>query len=229
MRTLAKYWKVILAFLLVLAAIPVFFTVYLPGRHEFEAENDRLNQNIASLQETIAANARYADIQDQLPAALEELDASRRALYQNFSSEVREEDQLAYLIDLEEQFGKGSSELGFNLPLYEQFYEKFGVRISFSFGEIMPVALLSDGAVLKGQTITVYFSGGYENVKNMIEYIAEDSRLTSIQYASMDWDEQHGGVLGSFTLLCYLLDSDLVDYQEPNVAVSGIGKPDIFN
>ena len=208
MKGIGRYWKAILALVLLVAAIPVILAVYFPGKKAFEAEQRRLNASISGLQVTIAENQRYADIQDALPGAEEALEASRLELYQHFPVELKEEDQIMYVLYLE---------------------ELFGTEITFSFGSTDSLAVLSDGAVLGGLTLTVNYDTDYQGFKDMIEYLATDERVTSIQYATMDYDKEADRVVGSLTLLCYVLDSDLLEYQPPQVTEPDTGKPNIFD
>ena len=228
MKTLAKYWKIVLALLLAAAALVVILTQYLPGRNAYEDRRTTLQANIDGLQASLAEAAKYPEgIEEDVAAAVRELEASRLELYKHFPSQMKEEDQLLYLLGLEEQFGGGSGELGYSLDLHDIFLEKFNVDISYTFGTTQPLLALSDGAILGGQTITVYFSGAYENVKEMIRYLGEEEvQLTSIQYASMYW--QDDTVSGTFTLLNYLLSSELLDYRMPVVDMPDTGKTNIF-
>lgn len=208
MKTLAKNWKVILALLMVMAAMPVFFLGYLREKKAFEAEQSQLNTQISSLQATIAENLRYSDIQEQLPDAEAAVEESRQALYEKFPTELREEDQIMYVLYLE---------------------ELFDTEISFGFGTVAPVQILSDGAVLEGLTLTVNYETTYQGFKEMVDYLATDSRITSIQYATMDYDSENDTATGSLTLLCYIMDSDLLpEYQEPHVTKPRTGKHNIL-
>ena len=77
MKTLIRNWKAVVAFLLLIAAVCVFFFIYRPEKQAYESKTKELNTMIVALQSTIAENLRYVDIQDKLPPATEELDASR--------------------------------------------------------------------------------------------------------------------------------------------------------
>lgn len=208
MKQLAKYWKIILALVLLLAAVPVIFMGYLPAKREYEAEERRLNTSISALQKTIAENLRYADIQDALPDAEAALEGSRLELYQHFPVELKEEDQIMYVLYLE---------------------ELFGTEITFSFGSVDSLAVLSDGSVLGGLTLTVNYETDYQGYKDMIDYLATDERITSIQYSTMNYDAETDKAVGSLTLLCYVLDSDLLEYLPPDVTVPNTGKDNIFD
>lgn len=207
MKTLAKNWKLVFALLMVMLALPVFFLGYLREKKAFEAEQAELNTRITTLQQTIAANRQYAqyeDIQEQLPEASAALDESRLELYEHFPRELREEDQIMYVLYLEEQFG---------------------TEISFSFGTVSPIRMLSDGALLEGLTLTVNYETTYQGFKDMVDYLATDSRITSIQYATVDYDAENDAATGTMTLLCYIMESDLMEeYQEPDVTEPRTGK-----
>lgn len=207
MKTLAKNWKVVLAVLMIMAALPIFFLGYLREKKAFETEESQLKTQISALQNTIAENLRYADIQEQLPDAEAELGESRLALYEKFPTELREEDQIMYVLYLE---------------------ELFDTEISFSFGTVAPVRVLSDGAVLKGLTLTVNYETTYKGFKEMVDYLATDSRITSIQYATVDYDSENDTATGSLTLLCYIMDSDMLEYTEPDVTTPQTGKKNIL-
>ena len=207
MKALIRNWKAILAFLLLIAAMCVLLFVYRPEKQAYESKTRELNTMITALQNTVAENLRYADIQDKLPAAGEELDASRLEVYQKFPTEMKEEDQIMYVVYLE---------------------ETFGTEIQFSFSTPVPIRTFSDGSTLMGLTLTVNYLTNYEGFKEMINYIASDSRITSIQNATMQYDEENDLAIGTLSLLCYVMDSDLLEYTSPTVEIPSTGKPNIF-
>lgn len=208
MKALIRNWKAILAFLLLAAAVFVFLFIYRPEKKEFESKSQQLNTMITALQTTIAENLRYADIQDDLPPAGEAIDASRLELYQKFPTELKEEDQIMYVVYLE---------------------EKFGTEIQFSFNRNPePIRTFSDGSTLMGVTLTVNYNTNYEGFKEMIDYLASDSRITSILSATMNYDEENDVAVGYLTLLCYVMDSELLEYTSPEVTVPDVGKENIF-
>ena len=167
MSALVKYWRVVLAIILVMAAIPVFFIGYLSGQENFNSESNSLNMEIRTLQTTIAENTRYADVQDEIEDATADIETSRRELYQHFPVTLLEEDQIMYVLYLE---------------------SLFGTEINFSFGSTAPIGMLSDGATSGGLTLTVNYETTYQGFKDMIEYLSTDSRITSIQYCTLNYD-----------------------------------------
>jgi len=208
MNALKRNWKAIIAFLLLAAAVGVFFLVYRPAKEQYESKTKELNNMITALQGTIAENLRYVDIQDKLPPEHEKLSASRLELYKKFPTELKEEDQIMYVVYLE---------------------ETFGTEIQFSFSEAVPMVPLSDGSTLMGLPLVVNYNTNYEGFKEMIDYLASDSRITSIQNATMQYDEANDIAVGSLTLICYIMDSELLEYQSPDVTEPSTGKPNIFD
>lgn len=208
MKSLIRNWKAVLAFILLIAAFCVLFFIYRPEKQAYESKSAQLNTMITALQTTIAENLRYADIQEALLPAGEELKASRLELYQKFPTELKEEDQIMYVVYLE---------------------EKFGTEIQFSFNKTpIPICTLSDGSTLMGLSLTVNYMTNYEGFKEMIDYLASDSRITSIQNATMEYDEVNDLAVGTLTLLCYVMDSELLEYTSPDVETPDVGKENIF-
>lgn len=207
MKLLAKYWKVLVAVALVIAAAVLYFNTYQTEKAAYEAEVQQLKTIITALENNIAENERYADVQDDLEEANAQIVASRLDLYEHFPVQMLEEDQIMYILYLE---------------------SVFGTEISFSFSSPQAITGLRDGATLMGLTMTVNYETTYQGFKNMIEYLSRDSRLTSVQYASISYDAASDTAAGTVTLLLYLVDSDLLEYESPDVAVPDTGKDNIY-
>lgn len=224
MKALVRNWKAVLAFLLVLAALAVYFMGYKPKKEAYEQEKSQLNMQITALQNTIKENERYKDVKDLLPAELEKLDASRDGLYEAFPQEMKEEDQILYLLYLEEVFGGEFAELGFTQSLYETLGQN-----TFQFGEVQPIQMLSDGAALQALDITLTYNASYDGFKKMVNYLATDSRVTSIRFATFNYDPVGQTLSGQLALRLYLLDATDREYTRPEIANPGTGKTNMFN
>ena len=223
MKTLARNWKAVLAFLLVVAAVVVYMMVYKPKKEAYEAEKSQLNMQITALQNTIAENERYKGVQDQLPAETEKITASRDSLYAAFPQEIREEDQIMYLLYLEEVFGGDFAELGFTQSLYEGYGQN-----TFQFGQIQPAQMLSDGAVLQALDITLVYNASYDGFKRMVNYLSTDSRVASIRYATFNYDVVNSVLSGQLAIRLYSLDATNREYQQPAITNPGMGKNNMF-
>ena len=104
MKSLEKYWKIIIALILVVAALWIYFNKYQAEKVAYESESQQLQNIISVLEKQIANNMKYKDIQDELEPAMAELEASRVELYQHFPEELKEEDQILYALYLETVF-----------------------------------------------------------------------------------------------------------------------------
>lgn len=231
MKVIGKNWKAVLSVLLLLVAVLVYVLGYRPRSEAYVMERDQLKTQITALQTTIVENEKYKDVQDQLEPAEAAIEESRAALYENFPADMKEEDQILYLLYLEKTLGTGSKELGYTQELHDIFLQRFGNGgdIEFSFGEITPMQDLSDGALLEGLNLTVYYHASYQDFKNMIHALATDERITSIQYATFNYDSEKKLLDGQMTLTLYLMPSAQNTYEEPGVAPPATGKTDIFN
>ena len=111
MKSILKYWKVLIALVLIGAALFLYFNKYRMELAEYQIKVQQMQQLEEALENVIQKNKRYEGIQDELEDAMLELDASRPSLYQHFPVELKEEDQIMYVLYLETIFG---TEINFN-------------------------------------------------------------------------------------------------------------------
>ena len=209
MKALKKYWKALFALILLAAAALMYFNVYEKEKAEYEAEQQQLETFISALQSAIQENMFYADVQDEINAAREEIDASRLALYEHFPKELKQEDQIMYVLYLE---------------------KLFGTEIFFQFSDEPQLLVpLSDGSGLKYVILSVNYETTYQGFQDMVNYLASDSRITSVQSARIQYDERTDKVVGILDLVLYVMDSELLDYEAPDVNTPETGKDDIFD
>lgn len=207
MKVLGKYWKLLLAVILIAVAAYLYFDGYKTEQAAYETETQQLNTIIAALQNNIAENAKYVDIQDDLEGAKAEIEASRLALYEHFPVEMKEEDQIMYVLYLE---------------------TIFGTEINFTFSEPVSLVALRDGSNVQGLLMTVNYETTYEGFQEMISYLATDERITSVYEATIEYDADKDIAAGYVTLILYLVDTDSLEYTPPDVAQPEIGKENIF-
>lgn len=208
MKILGKYWKILLAVALLLVAAFIYFDSYRSELSNYESESNQLSSLINALKDNIKENKQYANIQDELDDAVAELEASRLELYQKFPTEMKEEDQIMYVLYLETVFGE---------------------EIFFSFGDVYDIAQLSDGSSLQALMISVNYKTTYQGFKDMVTYLSTDSRIASVQTATISYDATADEATGSVTILVYLLNTDDVDYVGPDVNIPDTGKDNIFD
>ena len=207
MKVLAKYWKVLLAIILAVAAAFFYFNKYQTEKLAYEAEVKQLEMMIMTMQKNIQENLKYADVQDKLEDAKAEVAASRLDLYEAFPVQLLEEDQIMYVLYLETLFKE---------------------EIFFSFGDSAQIVALQDGSVLEGLLLTVNYKTSYKGFQEMVEYLATDSRITSVLESTIEYDAQQDVAVGQMTLILYMMNTEAMEYTAPDVAVPETGKNNIF-
>lgn len=207
MKVLSKYWKVLLAIVLAVAAVLMYVNAYKTEEAAYENKTKQIQTMITALEGSIRENAKYVDVQKDLEVANAEIMASRLELYEHFPVQMKEEDQIMYVLYLE---------------------KLFGTEIYFSFGSAQGLVPLQDGSILAGLTLTVNYETTYEGFKDMLEYLSTDSRITSVQYANIQYDVASDTATGTITLLLYLLPTVDGQYSPPDVAIPDTGKDSIF-
>ena len=208
MSKVKKIWKLLLAVVLFAAAAWTLFSYQTTQEPLYVSQENTLNTSMQIWQQRILENNKYKDKLADFEKAIEDLDASRLALYQHFPLELREEDQIMDVLYLEQMFG---------------------TEIQFSFSSAQFIANLTDGGILGGVVLTVNYESTYKGFQDMVNYLSTDSRITSLQNATMDYDEETGIASGEITLVLYILDSDLLEYKPPEVFNPETGKDNIFD
>ena len=201
------YWKFFLGLLLLIFAVLVIWRGYMPAQAEYEAEKEQLNTSIRTLQASVVETSRYADVQEKIPEADAAIAERRAELYSKFPKEMKEEDQIMYILYLE---------------------DLFGTEIQFSFGTLGDIIQLSDGAILQALYLTFNYECGYSEFMDMINYLATDEKVTSVNYATINYDKEQDVAIGTVTITRYLLKSELLEYQKPDVFTPETGKENIF-
>lgn len=207
MKKVLKYWKLFIALILIGAALFLYFNKYRVEQAAYETQAQQLQQLTDALKKSIEKNVRYRDIQEELDEALVELDNSRLSLYKHFPVELREEDQIMYVLYLE---------------------TLFGTEISFSFSQAQPVMALYDGATLQGLILQVNYETTYQGFQDMVNKLSTDKRVTSIYDATIAYDSKTDTASGILNLVLYLVDTDKLEYTPPDVAIPEIGKDNLF-
>ena len=210
MKSILRYWKVLLALVLIAVAAFLYYGKYENEKADYETQIQFLQQTERVLFNSIEKNKRYEDIQDELEAAIMELDASRLDLYQHFPVEIREEDQIMYVLYLE---------------------TLFGTEIHFAFNQAKVLTGLYQGSTLQGLVLQVNYETTYEGFKEMINYLATDDRIVSVYDATISYDAHNDVATGVVDLVMYLIsDGDgSREYANPDVAIPELGKDNLFN
>ncbi len=89
--------------------------------------------------------------------------------------------------------------------------------------------MFSDGATLDALALMVNYQTTYQGFKDMVNYMATDSRITSIQTCTLEYDAGQDLASGTLTLLCYTISAEDRPYKEPDIQIPDTGKENIFD
>lgn len=204
MRLLSKYWKALLALILAGAAAFLFVNVYQTEKRAYEYDKEVLTSTITHLQQNIATNTPYKDVQEEITAEREKLAASRLNLYNHLPVDVKQEDQIMYVLYLE---------------------SVFGTEINFEFSEPTDIIELQDGSILKSVDLIVNYRSTYQGFQDMINYLAQDTRVVSIDKSNIKYYPKQDLAIGFVKIKLYLLDT--TNSVDPEIRK--YVKPEIIN
>lgn len=193
MNVFSKYWKALLAALLVAAAAFLYLNVYATEKRAYEYDKELLNTSIMVLQKNIADNRPYEGVQEQISEEREKLAASRLSLYNSLPVDVKEEDQIMYVLYLE---------------------SVFGTEIGFEFSDPTPILNLNDSSVLKSVDLIVNYRSTYKGFQEMINYLAQDYRVVSVDKANIKYYPKQDLAVGYVKIKLYLLDTSASVFEE---------------
>lgn len=207
LKIIFKYWKLYIALILMGLALFIYQDKYLKEEALYQSQAQQMQLLEEALAKSIEKNRRYESIQEDLAQAQVELDASRIGLYQHFPVELREEDQIMYILYLE---------------------TLFGTEIHFTFNQPVSLVALNDGSNLQGLLMQVNYDTTYQGFKDMVGHLATDERITSVYDASIEYDRNKDRVSGTLSLILYLMDTDKLEYTDPDIAIPELGKNNPF-
>lgn len=207
LKIIFKYWKLYIALILMGLALFIYQDKYLKEEALYQSQAQQMQLLEEALAKSIEKNRRYESIQTDLEEAKAELDASRIGLYQHFPVELREEDQIMYILYLE---------------------TLFGTEIHFTFNQPVSLVALNDGSNLQGLLMQVNYDTTYQGFKDMVGHLATDERITSVYDATIEYDRNKDRVSGTLSLILYLMDTDKLEYTDPDIAIPELGKNNPF-
>lgn len=207
LKIIFKYWKLYIALILMGLALFIYQDKYLKEEALYQSQAQQMQLLEEALAKSIEKNRRYESIQEDLAEAQVELDASRIGLYQHFPVELREEDQIMYILYLE---------------------TLFGTEIHFTFNQPVSLVALNDGSNLQGLLMQVNYDTTYQGFKDMVGHLATDERITSVYDATIEYDRNKDRVSGTLSLILYLMDTDKLEYTDPDIAIPELGKNNPF-
>ncbi|MBE6993150.1 MAG: hypothetical protein E7423_00685 [Ruminococcaceae bacterium] len=229
MKALTRNWKAVLAVLLLIVALLVWFLAYRPAKTEFESKQANLTNELMLLQmqvastqayneEVIRENKKYEPLVDKLPEETAKLARSESELLSKFPAEMREEDQIMYMVWLEnvmkELDPESKNDVHFAFASYEE-------------------DLKLNGASFGGITLNYTFVMHYKAFQRLIDYLSADERIASVRYVTMNYDESTDQLIGTMGIKFYMaIPNDYnsaYEYTEPDVPMNGgQGKDNVY-
>lgn len=199
---------------------------------ELETENGRL-RNEEQVLSRLEMNA--PDYRSQTS----EMKEFGETLLTVFPPEVRTEDQILYAARLEAIFGHSVSYIAtpsteyLNIPMPARENELLALSdvtgaIAANSNVNYDNVLSAEGMVMGITASTNTFTCTYDQFKNMIIYICEDSDIKAVDNINLTYDSSTGNLSGTMTIYYYTMLGTGRGYSEPFTAVGGYGVDGIF-
>lgn len=87
---------------------------------------------------------------------------------------------------------------------------------------------LSQVAVLYRSLDTLQFTGTYESLKNVVDYVASQSGRITLDSVDAAFDSTTGNLTGTITVNMFSMTGTGKEYTEPDAGSVALGRPDLF-
>ncbi|MDD3347406.1 hypothetical protein [Oscillibacter sp.] len=208
-----------LKMLLVLAGLVVFLALYFGIFLPFQEKTETVNAAISQLEPQLA---ELEDYNRDLATYEQGVKDYRRTIKNElafYPADVKDEDFLVYLLDMEKKIGFTMESVTFDAPgMLLQFpcvVEQDGAD------EIADLTAYRIGAVMTGQL-------SYPQLKQCIRYLYESPTRTALDTVSVSYNAETGLLSGSFNISKYYLTWDSAKYMPAALPGSGKGVSDLF-
>lgn len=208
-----------LKLLLILAGLLVFLLLYLlvfnplqTKIDEVEARNAELSAQVEDLE---AKYLKMGEYEEGIKASREYVNETLKS----FPGDVKEEDILSYLLTMEARQGVRMESVTFNKP---ELVQQFNMMTEVDGQDVaIPAGAYRASTVMTG-TLT------YPQAKNVINYLYESDKQTTLENATLTYNAETGKLSGSFQLAKYFVNWDGAEYVPERVPVVDIGLKDLF-
>ena len=216
--------------------------MYITALERNIAENMKYAHIPDELDDAIAeVKASQLELYESFPVELKEEDQILYALYLEtvFDTEIKLWDtypndrnlgQMGVLPQQQQSLGAGDymqDSEGNKLGLAPGPERKLGT--TFHFGSAQVLATLQDPkqANLMGLLTVVNYESTYDGFKDMIDYLASDSRITSIYEGTISYNAKKDLAKGTLYLVLYMVDSGR-EYEAPDIKQFITDKENIY-
>lgn len=96
-------------------------------------------------------------------------------------------------------------------------------------GQVQPTAPANpNGIYLMKHGLSINYEAGYENLKQLFNFIVEDSQQKTLHSVTLSYNESTGVLSGNLTSSMYSMTGTSVVYQKPDFTGIAIGTDDLF-
>ncbi len=205
--------------LYIIGGLLLFVVLYMKVYTPMQEENAKMQSEIAYLEnECKELEIQYAGMATY-QAKADEYRKSVKEYVSSFPVDIKEEDIVAYLLDLMEENEIEVSNIGFGQPME-----------IVSFNGLMEIDGLDRSLNMVGKQITTNISAKftYEKLKDVVNYIYNTPSQTTLESVSMSYSEQDDSLSGSFKFSRYTLSYNDAEYVPEKLPEVSIGQEDIF-
>lgn len=206
--------------LLILLGIIILLVGYLAVYNPYVNKTEAVEAETAALQPELTELQGYYQNLDTYEAGIDSAAGTIDNEMANYPTDVRPEDLIMYAIKLEDKIGLSVSSISFS-----------GAEDILDFQ--LPVK--ADDGTYSLRDVSAYSSGmtvncnlGYQQLKDMIDYIADTEHRTSLDTVSVNFNSEDGKLIGTATINKYFVagaDETYVPTEVPNVP---LGTDDLF-
>ncbi|MEG1633687.1 MAG: hypothetical protein RR314_06490 [Oscillospiraceae bacterium] len=209
----AKLLLILLGIILLLVAYLAIYNPYIAKTEAVDAEIAALAPELSELQGHYANLDAY---KSGIDTAAELMDSELR----NYPSAIRDEDLIMYATTLQDKTGLRLTGVAFTgAEAILQFQE-------VSVAENGAVALRDVTAWRSGATATMTL--GYQELKDMIDYISKTRTRTSLESVTVTFDSETGELTGDLTFNKYFISGAGDVYSPTEVPSVPLGKDNLF-
>lgn len=208
-----------LKLLLILAGLLVFLLLYLlvfnplqTKISDVKAENAQLSAQVEDLE---AKYLRMAEYEEGIKASREYV----KETLKSFPGDVKEEDILSYLLTMESRQGIRMESVTFIKP---ELVQQLNLMTQVDGQDVaVPAGAYRANTVMTGAL-------NYPQVKNVINYLYESDKQTTLDNVTLTYNAETGKLAGSFELSKYFINFDGAEYVPERVPAVDIGLKDLF-
>ena len=205
--------------LYVVGGLLVFVLVYMYGFQPLQEKNAKLLSEIENLEKECDKLEIYYKNIDTYEAKIEEY---REAVKQDlalFPAEIKEEDIVVYLLNLQEANDIDLMSIEFEEPID-----------IVNFYGMMDVEGVDQTTRMNGQKIGTVATAEltYKELKDVLQYIYDTQTQTTLEKVTVVYDEENDTLNGSLNFARYILNYEEAEYVPEILPDVAIGQEDLF-